>query len=135
VKQVAAYVSGRIQTAGGVAGQVFTREAVMAIHEYSGGIPRVINVICDNAMLAGFAVGRRPVTAVTIEEVCREFGIGRRSSSEGSLEIPRPRPLAEIEGPAVLATGADDGVRQRERQGGGLFEGYVAAGKRRFSFF
>ena len=39
------------------AAQVFTREAVMAIHEHAGGIPRVISVICDNALLAGFAAG------------------------------------------------------------------------------
>src|SRR5690606_41428855 len=55
VRQVAAYISGRIQIAGGVAGQVFTREAVMAVHAHSNGIPRVISVICDNALVSGFA--------------------------------------------------------------------------------
>ena len=47
-------------TAGGDAARLFTREAVMAIHEYSRGIPRTINVICDNALLGGFALGRSP---------------------------------------------------------------------------
>ncbi len=77
VREVAAYIAGRLQIAGASAAQVFTREAVMAIHQYSGGIPRVISVISDNALLAGFAAGIRPVTSGLVEEVCREFDIQR----------------------------------------------------------
>ena len=49
------YVAGRIAAAGGVGAQIFTREAVMLIHERSRGIPRTISVIADNALLTGFA--------------------------------------------------------------------------------
>lgn len=69
------YVAGRIAAAGGVGAQVFTREAVMLIHEHSAGIPRTISVIADNALLSGFAVGRRPVTRAIVQEVCRDLDL------------------------------------------------------------
>jgi general secretion pathway protein A len=137
VKQVATYVSGRIQTAGGVAGHVFTREAVMAIHEYSAGIPRVINVICDNAMLAGFAAGVRPVTLAMVEEVCREFNIHPTAPSQDvGFQAVSPRPAPAPDRTPVLATGGEEEApSERSAVRGGVIQGYIAAGKRRFSFF
>jgi type II secretory pathway predicted ATPase ExeA len=138
VKQVAAYVSGRIHTAGGIAGQVFTREAVMAIHEYSAGIPRIINVICDNAMLAGFAAGVRPVTVAMVEEVCTEFGISRRppaSPYEGFEAVTPLRMPAPTARTPVLATGGEERTAERTAERSALFQNQVGAGKRRFSFF
>jgi general secretion pathway protein A len=75
--------------AGGVGAQVFTREAVTLIHERSRGIPRTISVICDNALLTGFAVGQRPVNSTTIREVCRDFDLGER-------QAPPPEPPAAV---------------------------------------
>ncbi len=71
----AAYIASRIRTAGGDARRLFTREAVMLIQEYSRGIPRSISVICDNALLSGFASGRQPVGRDIIEEVGRDFDL------------------------------------------------------------
>src|SRR5260221_366100 len=42
--ETAAYMAYRIEKAGGAAIRLFTREAVMTIHQYSGGIPRTISV-------------------------------------------------------------------------------------------
>jgi general secretion pathway protein A len=69
------YVAGRIQAAGGAGEQVFTREAVTMIHERSRGIPRTISVIADNALVAGFALGRRPVSRAIVDEVCRDLDL------------------------------------------------------------
>jgi general secretion pathway protein A len=69
------YVAGRIRAAGGVGAQIFTREAVMLIHERSRGIPRTISVIADNALVSGFALGRRPVGRAVVEEVCRDLDL------------------------------------------------------------
>ena len=68
----------RITAAGGVPAKMFTREAVILIHEYSRGIPRTINVIADNALLGGFAKGQRLVTRDLVREVCRDFDIAHR---------------------------------------------------------
>lgn len=87
LQETAGYIAGRIRSAGGVGAQVFTREAVTMIHERSRGIPRTISVICDNALLTGFAVGQRPVNSTTIREVCRDFDLGDRP---GAGDPPTP---------------------------------------------
>jgi general secretion pathway protein A len=75
VAETAAYIANRIRTAGGDCARLFTREAVMLVHEYSHGIPRTISVMCDNALLNGFAAGRQPVGRDIIEEVVRDFDL------------------------------------------------------------
>jgi len=75
MSDTAAYIASRIRTAGGQASQLFSREAVMLIHERSKGIPRTISVICDNALLHGFALGRHPVDRGMVLEVCRDFDL------------------------------------------------------------
>lgn len=74
--ETAAYVAGRLLAAGGVPDQTFTREAVSLIHDRARGIPRLINVIADNALLGGFAAGQRPVNTRCVREVCQDFDFG-----------------------------------------------------------
>ena len=74
--ETAGYLAGRVRAAGGVGAQVFTREAVMLIHQRSRGIPRTISVIADNALVTAFAVGRKPVNSEIVAEVCRDLGLG-----------------------------------------------------------
>jgi general secretion pathway protein A len=75
LSDTAAYISSRLTTAGGIPSRIFTREAVRRIHEYSGGIPRVVSVICDNAMVSGMALGRQPVDQALVLEVCRDLAL------------------------------------------------------------
>jgi general secretion pathway protein A len=75
--ETAAYIRWRIRTAGSDAEMPFTREAVSLIHESSRGIPRTINVMCDNALLSGFALGRNPVDRSIVLEVCQDFDLRR----------------------------------------------------------
>ena len=74
-QETAAYIAWRIRTAGGDAAKLFTREAVMLIHERSGGIPRTISVICDNALLTGFGLGRQPVNYEIVLEIVNDFDL------------------------------------------------------------
>ena len=150
VSEVAAYVAGRIHVAGGVAAKVFTREAVMAVHQYSGGVPRVISVICDNAMLAGFAANRRPITSEIIEEVCRDFDLtpvgaapstasaqpavaAQAAESEKPREDfqkePRKEPAKEFAKPSTKEPEVAAPVARE------MFEHYSARPARRSSFF
>ena len=71
--ETASYIAARVRVAGGDAAAVFTAEAVQTIHERSGGIPRTVSVICDNALVSGFALDRRPVDRAVVVEVCRDF--------------------------------------------------------------
>jgi general secretion pathway protein A len=93
------YVAGRIAAAGGIGAQIFTREAVMLIHERSRGIPRTISVIADNALLSGFALGRRPVSRAVVVEVCRDLDL-RPQRTEQPVE---PVAAAEAVAPEAVA--------------------------------
>jgi general secretion pathway protein A len=73
LSETATYIASRITEAGGNASGMFSREAVAVIHEYSGGIPRTISVLCDNALVSGMALGRKPVDRSIIVEVGRDF--------------------------------------------------------------
>ena len=80
LKETAAYIAGRIGVAGGDAANIFTGKAVQLIHRYSRGVPRTISVICDNALVTGFAADERPIDVGTVCEVCRDL----------DLTIPEP---------------------------------------------
>jgi len=74
--ETTAYIGTRIRVAGGDGATVFTSSAIEAIYGASGGIPRIISVICENALISGFALKRRPIGPETIDEVCRDLAIG-----------------------------------------------------------
>ena len=68
------YVAYRIETVGGQP-DIFTPEAIKLIHDNSGGIPRTINLLCDAALVYGFAddlqhVDRDTVELVLADQVC-----------------------------------------------------------------
>jgi general secretion pathway protein A len=72
---VASYIAHRLTVAGG-AGQVrFASKAVQKIHRLSAGIPRLINLICDRALLAGFAGRSNRITTRMVDDAA------------GSLEV------------------------------------------------
>src|SRR5205085_12312008 len=54
--ETASYITARLRIAGADAATVFTADAIQTIHERSGGIPRTVSVICDNALVSGFAL-------------------------------------------------------------------------------
>ena len=83
----AAYIASRIRTAGGDPANIFTRQAVTLIHEHSRGLPRLISVICDNALTSGFALDQRPVDGHIVLEVCQDFDLK-------AAEPAPPRPVA-----------------------------------------
>jgi general secretion pathway protein A len=74
--ETAAYIAGRIRIAGGKPADIFSREAVAAIYEASRGVPRTINVVCDNTLIGGFAAEAKPVTRALVQEVMRDFDLG-----------------------------------------------------------
>ena len=109
--EVAAYLAGRIQRAGGTPSQLFSREAVLAVAEHARGIPRVISVICDNALIHGLALERRPVTREIIEEVCHVLDLGRTAFKEkdahSDANVRAPRAEVSLEMVDVTSTSAD----------------------------
>jgi general secretion pathway protein A len=104
LEETAAYIIARIRTAGGSAVSLFTRDAVMLIHEHSKGIPRMISAVCDNALLTGFALGRRPIDCSIVREVARDFDLGHVATRHAAL----PRDTTSASPPAADSIGPAD---------------------------
>ena len=66
-----AYIRHRLQVAGGHS-EIFTRAAIRCVRRLSGGVPRLINVICDRALLGAYAHDRRRVNAAMVRQAGRE---------------------------------------------------------------
>jgi general secretion pathway protein A len=88
LQETSGYMLSRIQSAGGIASNAFTAAAVKLIHAVSRGLPRVINVLADNALLTGLAAATRPVTSRIVEEVCHDFRIGQPSPQASTANAP-----------------------------------------------
>jgi general secretion pathway protein A len=66
------YVRHRLRVAGALERPIFTDAALRAVHQISRGVPRVVNLLCDRALLAGYAdqkaqIGRRLVLRAAVE--------------------------------------------------------------------
>jgi general secretion pathway protein A len=68
------YIEQRLAVAG-VTYPIFTPKAIKAIYVYSKGVPRVINVICDLALLFGFVDEMREIGHTTIKEVIQDLNV------------------------------------------------------------
>jgi general secretion pathway protein A len=85
------YIRHRLVVAGGEGKVSLTPDALAAAHRASEGIPRVINLVCDRALLAGYVAGRREIDAAMV----------RRAASE----VLAARPAHPRRRQAVLAVG------------------------------
>lgn len=83
-KEARGYIEGRLQTAkaGEDSDEVFSEQAISAIYRWSGGVPRVINAICENALITAYARQIRNITSAVIDEVAHEL--------ELDLNLPEP---------------------------------------------
>lgn len=75
-EEVDAYIKYRIQIAGGKNPDVFMPDALEAIYSYSRGIPRLINILCDTALVYGYADGLKTIGREVIESVIQEREVG-----------------------------------------------------------
>lgn len=80
------YILRRLEQAGCSAARaraIFGPDATDAIHRYSNGIPRLVNVICDNALIAAYGRGIREIAAASIKEIAADLRLGISSSRPG----------------------------------------------------
>jgi general secretion pathway protein A len=67
------YIGERLRIGGANGEPIFSKEAIQTVHMYSQGIPRVVNLLCEHAMINAYVDSLRPVPAHMVEEVAREF--------------------------------------------------------------
>jgi len=72
-KESAEYINNRLRKAGNKDAEVFTPSAMRRIIRHSHGIPRVLNVLCDNALITAFGYQKKQVDYVIAGEIIRDF--------------------------------------------------------------
>lgn len=75
-EEVGPYIDFRLRAVGYTGKDLFQPDAVQQIAFYSQGIPRLINIICDNALLSAYAESKKIVSAQMIQEVGRDLRLG-----------------------------------------------------------
>jgi type II secretory pathway predicted ATPase ExeA len=83
------YLKHRLKVAG-CEEDIFMQDAVKAVHLFSNGVPRLINTVCDNALLEGFLLKRKQIDKDVIESVAVSLGLeaaGRKTPSKPRREL------------------------------------------------
>jgi type II secretory pathway predicted ATPase ExeA len=93
-EEVGRYIDFRLRQAGYQGKELFDPRAVQRIVLYSGGIPRLINIICDNALLIALGVSKKKVSADMVNEVAADLHIQARPvSAEVTSGLARHKPV------------------------------------------
>jgi len=71
-EEIKAYIDFRLEQVGAF-NLKFINGAIERIYEFSGGIPRLINIICDRALLAGFTKGRTAIDTNLVNTCIKEL--------------------------------------------------------------
>ncbi|MDT8408626.1 MAG: AAA family ATPase [Wenzhouxiangellaceae bacterium] len=99
--ETADYVRHRLQIAG-AARCPFSRSALRSLHHVSGGVPRLINIIADRALMAGYAREADAVSPAMVRQAAAEVVVGDESQSSRGF-------AAALAGLAILAVLAVSG--------------------------
>ena len=75
------YIAERLHIAGANGEPIFSPEAIECICNYARGIPRVINMLCEHALINAYVDQQKPVPPRLIDEVAREFELDRVAPS------------------------------------------------------
>src|SRR5690606_4020422 len=72
-REMRSYIEHRLEVAGAADRQIFEDETFPAIFRYTGGVPRLVNTLCDTAMMAAYAAERDRVTIEDISSSVEEL--------------------------------------------------------------
>lgn len=119
--QTAAYITQRLQIAGS-SEAIFSSDAILAIHRASRGIPRVINLICEHALILAYVEQLRHITPPVIFSVAQELDLDTVpflvSSSQPGFSTsnpsndPAPIPLTSASPTRVAKAAGNEPGRQ-----------------------
>jgi general secretion pathway protein A len=87
-KEVRPYIGSRLMAIGYEGKDPFDRYAVKRVGFYSKGIPRIINILCDNGLLTAYAAGKQTVTADMINRVALDLDLGSEPPNTQVSNLP-----------------------------------------------
>jgi len=113
VETTTAYIHHRMAVAGGN-GNLFQAEAIEAIHRFSGGVPRLINTICDNCLFESFMLKESSVGPKIVHSVAGDLGLLQRPVSSLPDAIKEAPESDVLPVGAAADSGSDDGLDEIE---------------------
>jgi general secretion pathway protein A len=85
------YIQSRLTAAGAADPKLFTRDAEERVFEISTGIPRLVNIVCDNALVIGYALGKKRIGADVVNEAAADLlSMDARDPATDVTEVPAP---------------------------------------------
>ena len=119
IEESKAYVQQRLRIAGSDGRQIFDPEALVAVHKYASGIPRVVNLLCEHCLVSAFVDQKTTIGADVVDAIARDFDLSDNTASAAmTAAAPQPTTGAEkfdlVEALRTLATLADR-LRQSEQ--------------------
>jgi general secretion pathway protein A len=96
--EVGAYIRARLELAGARDAAIFTPDALARVAEVTQGIPRVVNVLCDACLVAGYASETRPITRAVVDEAWADYAA---LSNPAGAEEPVPHAFPAAPAPAA----------------------------------
>jgi len=108
-RDIAPFISHRLQAAGCEREDLFTPEAIQRIAFYAQGIPRLINILCDNALLLGYSISEKTISAELIEEVSQDLGLYK-------MVAPLPEDIPAQPEEELTSTWAAPAISRQEQE-------------------
>jgi type II secretory pathway predicted ATPase ExeA len=90
LEETKAYVQQRLRIAGASGEPIFDPDALVAIHHYSSGIPRVINLLCEHSLVSAFVDQQKVIAPSVVENVARDFDLDESPAAGAMLASPLP---------------------------------------------
>ncbi|MDM8515804.1 AAA family ATPase [Desulfobacterales bacterium HSG16] len=83
------YIRHRLHIASNKPGVTYTKSAFRAIHKYSGGIPRLTNILCDRCLLTAYGLNTQKITGRITRIAIRELSYGKKKEASGWFGIKK----------------------------------------------
>ena len=127
--ETSAYIDHRLEVAGSQGRRIFAEDTYATVYRYTGGVPRLVNTLCDTALMAAYGKDRDTVSAADLDAAIRElqwveFASGTNRMKLPNMDLPPPpsHDSAHVVGRILLASEGKT-VVERELKPGRLVIG------------
>ncbi len=101
---LSAYVQHRLEVAGSGGREIFSEDALSVVFRYTGGVPRLVNTLCDTAMMTAFAIEKNHIDAEIVENAAEELQWVEFMARTNRMPVMQQRqPQLQLSGGPVLA--------------------------------
>lgn len=86
--ETTAYIDHRLEVAGSQGRRIFAEDTYPTIYKYTGGVPRLVNTLCDTAMMAAFGHDRDTVSSDDLDAAIQELQWGESGAGTNRMHVP-----------------------------------------------